>query len=117
MGRRPRRDRPVGDRPVGRLRDHYSAAARGGPLPPHKVLLPPHLAPLALQRPATATTDGRCVLELLRSALAAPAVGVVGERDRICLRHAAMGGGLGAHYGGRRPRIWRRPLHERYDVL
>src|SRR2546427_173974 len=48
MGRRPRRDRPVGDRPVGCLRDHYSAAARGGPLPPHQVLLPHHLAFLAL---------------------------------------------------------------------
>src|SRR5207249_9268462 len=112
MGRWRRRDRPLSDRAVGRLRDHHSAAARQRPLPPHEVLLPRYLASLAGGRPPLAAPPAGCGLEFLRPALAAPAPCALGGRGRTLLRVAAMGRPLGTPRGRRGPRIRRRALHE-----
>src|SRR5213079_306527 len=116
MGRRRRRDRPLGDRPVGRLRDDHLAAPHQRPLPTRQVVLPHYLAALAGGRPAAAAPAGGCVLELLRSPFVAPAPGALGDRDRARLRHAGMGRRLGAQHDRRRPRIRGRHVHER-DVV
>src|SRR5256885_13029331 len=102
MGRRRRRDRPLGDRPVGRLRDDHLAAPHQRPLPTRQVVLPHYLAALAAGRPAAAAPAGGSVLELLRPPLAAPAPGAVAGWDRASLRPAGMGRRPGALHVPRR---------------
>src|SRR2546430_14205738 len=117
MGRRRRRDRPLGDRPVGRLRDDHLAAPHQRPLPTRQVVLPHYLAALAGGRPAAAAPAGGCVLELLRSPFVAPAPGAVGDRGRARPRPAGMGRPLRAQHDPRPPPIRGRHVHERDDVL